>query len=681
MTTSQPRHAKTRALVPVAVHLSVIVAVGVLVPLLLRGREANKDLAFAPENRSAVDDEAEQRVAQIIANEELILRYTPQLGQMAKSAMNLQLPDFRSEHLFAEKIRSVGRLQGNPSEAEDMIETICVEMAHWPLDNEEILISRDSLDLWRPLLAELTYFEHAKFYIASGEVTLDDNPLWETHGGFSAVARTNPGRRRSISAKLTWLWRPSAETGTSAGGHTASLTEGSAARGSSRTSGTTQRDWQIVGWRTDKVTIQETAAPLFTEVLDAAVPETSVRQRARESIADELVVRAVRDENFEPPTKYFDQYSFDRHPGIAVVDIDRDGWDDVYAMDRWGRNLMLRNRGDGTFEDIAAKVGLDLRDHCSCALFADFDNDGDSDLFLGRTLERSRYFVNEDGRFVDRGESLVATRLPYLVSAITAADFNGDGLLDVYFSTYAADTIDKDIAAAGGLERLLEGGRDAGLLGDFLTPANAKELLRRYEESRTFTSRVGPPNLLLVNHGGEFKPETANEDLKVWRNTYQATWGDYDNDGDPDLYVANDFSPNHLFRNDDGQFVDVTEPTRTADIGFGMGAAWGDYDNDGRQDLYVSNMFSKAGRRIAGSMRGAVDPTFERMAGGNSLFHNGGDAFEKVSGLEPPSLMVEKVGWSWGGQFIDADNDGYLDVYATSGYYSAPPQIAVQVDL
>ena len=115
-------------------------------------------------------------------------------------------------------------------------------------------------------------------------------------------------------------------------------------------------------------------------------------------------------------------------------------------------------------------------------------------------------------------------------------------------------------------------------------------------------------------------------------------------------------------------------------MGFGMGASWGDYDNDGRLDLYVSNMFSKAGRRIMSQLPD-IDPRFRRSAEGNLLFRNQGERFDLVSGVEPPHLTVAQAGWSWGGQFTDVDNDGFLDIYVTSGYYTAPAEVDAQVDL
>lgn len=148
-----------------------------------------------------------------------------------------------------------------------------------------------------------------------------------------------------------------------------------------------------------------------------------------------------------------------------------------------------------------------------------------------------------------------------------------------------------------------------------------------------------------------------------------------------DVYVANDFAPNNLFRNDgvDG-FTEVTEETGTADLGFGMGASWGDFDEDGLQDLYVTNMYSKAGRRITAQLND-VDASFEEMAHGNTLFRNDPSGFERVSSLERPGLLVEAAGWGWGSQFVDLDNDSDLDIYALSGYYTAPSQVALPFDI
>ena len=147
---------------------------------------------------------------------------------------------------------------------------------------------------------------------------------------------------------------------------------------------------------------------------------------------------------------------------------------------------------------------------------------------------------------------------------------------------------------------------------------------------------------------GEFAKSDAV--MEIWANTFQATWADYDEDGDVDLYLCNDFAPDYLFRNDaEAGFTDVTRLVGgDAMRGYGMGSSWGDYDNDGHQDLYVSNMYSKAGKRIISQLPD-IDPNFLLSANGNRLFHNkDGLQFELASGEGPEDQHVTKAGWSWG---------------------------------
>ena len=135
-----------------------------------------------------------------------------------------------------------------------------------------------------------------------------------------------------------------------------------------------------------------------------------------------MVNMVLDKENFKKPHKEFLSRALSRHPGLAVVDLDQDGFDDLYVMARWGENMFFRNRGDGTFEEIAADLGLNIKDYASSAIFADFDNDGDDDVIIGRTLGRSIYLVNEHGHFVDRSDEMVNELLPYLVSSVSAVD-------------------------------------------------------------------------------------------------------------------------------------------------------------------------------------------------------------------------------------------------------------------
>ena len=322
-----------------------------------------------------------------------------------------------------------------------------------------------------------------------------------------------------------------------------------------------------------------------------------------------------------------------------MVDLDRDGYDDFYVMARWGANQFFRNRGDGTFEEIASELGLDVEDHSAAAIFADFDNDGDADLFLGRTLARSMYLVNEDGRFVDRSREL-APALPYLVSSVNAADFDQDGLLDLYVSTYAA----------GPIQDYLNDGEPGGTpLAAWLSNSEQTRLQNEIDSrSQSIHQLAGPPNVLLRNEGGRFGYVDDLIDLHALRNTYQSIWADYDGDGDPDLYLSSDFAANTLYQNNgDGTFFDATESSGTADIGFGMGASFGDYDLDGHQDLYVTNMYSTAGRRITAQFS-VLEADYAKSAAGNTLLRSTGEHFEHVSSVEAPGMLVAKAGWGWG---------------------------------
>ena len=573
----------------------------------------------------------------MVASEEAIRQVTLEIRRLNHSVLNLKLPDESTRGLFGAFV--------------EVLDLVSVELAtRGPLGTVRLAsvgdvgtgrhVSREELVLWRPLLDDVEYFEHAKFYVIRG--LLDESGRLETEVGFEALARVAEDRiwlRGELT--VTWATGPSLEEG---GPPT----------------------WSIVGWRSEELKSMSVDRPLFAEVLDHTL-EPEALLAARRSIHEELVLEYLLDQDaFESPTPFFHIPSTDRHPGVAVTDLDQDGFDDVYVMAQWGRNQFFRNRGDGTFEEIAGQIGLDLADHTSSALFADFDNDGDLDVFLGRTLVPSVYMVNEGGRFVDRSAELIDGPLPALVSSVSAVDYDGDGLLDLYLSTYAAG-----MRVPSQMQMAYLPGMDGLELWQF----------RLSDENHVMTNRFGPPNVLLRNQGGGRFARVENTALKLFKNTYQATWADYDNDGDMDVYVVSDFAPNNLYRNDGaGGFTDVTDETGTADIGFGMGASWGDFDEDGLLDLYVTNMHSKAGLRITAQMN-EIDPKFGRMARGNSLFRNNTAGFEHVSSLERPGLLVEAAGWGWGSQFVDLDNDSDLDLYALSGYYTAPSAVELPIDI
>ena len=170
-------------------------------------------------------------------------------------------------------------------------------------------------------------------------------------------------------------------------------------------------------------------------------------------------------------------------------------------------------------------------------------------------------------------------------------------------------------------------------------------------------------------------------DVNNRRWSFAASWEDYDNDGDPDLYVANDYGRNNLYRNNGGQFVDVAAEMGAEDSASGMSVAWGDYDRDGWMDVYIANMFSAAGNRIISQPNFNPAPAaglpqqFRRFVRGNTLLRNLGQASDSTSDRtmagfsdEGARARVTMGRWAWGSNFVDLNNDGWEDLVVANGF-------------
>ncbi|MEM7781816.1 MAG: VCBS repeat-containing protein [Planctomycetota bacterium] len=435
--------------------------------------------------------------------------------------------------------------------------------------------------------------------------------------------------------------------------------------------------WKISRWDQKSFEVIDSPRKLFKDVTEKLVFDPKLLETLSESTHEKIILkRFTNTDKIRNANRFFPHFndweSGYQYPAVSIIDYDNDGWDDVFVMDRWGPSILLRNEKGKRFVDVTESSGLVVKEYANCALFVDFDNDGDSDVFVGRTIKPSLYFRNDGGKFVaDEGNNKVLESVNF-VAAGSVADINRDGLLDLYLSTYTSTH-----------------GKREEWVSMVVRENDIFNLNRVIDQQNPFLNRGGPPNIILMNRNGKLERPEIEDVAEQWKNSYQSVWYDMDRDGDQDLYICNDFSPDVFLRNETAQgsfepkFTDMTsEVFPDGNMGFGMGAHFGDYNRDGLIDLYVSNMYSKAGNRIVDKVGGDVDPRIAVAAKGNFLYRQTEDRkFKQVAGLDKNAQHVSKVGWSFGGQWTDLDNDGNLDLYVPSGFFTPPEKLKSTVDL
>jgi len=332
-------------------------------------------------------------------------------------------------------------------------------------------------------------------------------------------------------------------------------------------------------------------------------------------------------------------------PGISVSDVNGDGLEDLYLCQEVGLpNRLFLHQEDNRLVDVSEAWGVDWLHDSRCALFFDWDNDGDQDLavsVLGGVM-----LAENQGNEKFKLRDILSTSDD--TQSMAAADYDQDGNIDLYVCVYRRD------------------GKMSGEMTSLL-PGEAENFV--YHDANT-----GGPSALFRNDGnGGFTDVTDEVGLgdNNYRFSYAASWDDFDNDGDVDLYVANDFGRDNLYQNTNGTFKDIADEANIENSASGMAVISGDYDHDGWMDVFVSNMWSSAGNRVTTQDKFKQDSSDEvktrlqRLARGNTLLKNKGDGgFEHKSA----DANVEVGRWAWGCQFIDFNNDSWEDLMVANGF-------------
>jgi hypothetical protein len=364
--------------------------------------------------------------------------------------------------------------------------------------------------------------------------------------------------------------------------------------------------------------------------------------------------------------------------GAAFLDYDGDGWEDLYVTGGLRPDRLYGNRRDGTFDDRTAPAGLDLLDEVTTVgvTAGDLDNDGDPDLFV-TTAEGFRNYLlrnNGDGTFTDVSEVAGITGHAWS-TAVGLADLDGDGWLDIYVGNYALyDGLPYDEHLTGGIRnQLYRNNRDgtftedAASLGadnsEGLTLALALADLDRDVRPELYIAndfgQIFLPNALLSHRADGFADIAAMSGTDAGMNGMGIAIGDYDEDGDFDLYVTN-IDRNQLF---DGvsrsplRFEDVAVARAVADSFLtSWGTAFLDYDNDTYLDLVVANGRVLPSYNLADPKRALrlIEPQENRLYRGSA----GGNLSDvsKAAGVTDTTR-------GRGVAYADYDNDGDLDLF------------------
>jgi hypothetical protein len=335
--------------------------------------------------------------------------------------------------------------------------------------------------------------------------------------------------------------------------------------------------------------------------------------------------------------------------GLAASDVDGNGFDDVLLAGGGRIELFLNEGGFFTRASEAWGLGDALpgppQGVYTVLLPADFDGDGNRDLFVGAEHTAPLLLRNSGERFTRVAASGIETEQRTISG--TVLDYDGDGRLDLYL-------------------------------------ANHEDVF--YEAPDLPYARNARRDQLFRNEGGlRFRDVSAEAGVHNTGWSLAPSAADYDGDGDVDVFVGNDFGLDTLLRNEGGHFREVSDEAGVNLPNASMGADWGDYDADGDLDLFVAGMASGSAwvlevpqfqirgvpRLLDTMFRSQVRAAVRSWFVGNRLYENqgGGRFIERAA-----EAGLQRNGWAFGAAWLDFDNDGLLDLYATNGFLSGPNQ-------
>jgi len=394
---------------------------------------------------------------------------------------------------------------------------------------------------------------------------------------------------------------------------------------------------------------------------DVAFKPLSVRTAGGKSLFQRLDGAAI-GLNFRNSLRDRDYpYYLVNGAGVCVGDYDGDGWPDVYLVSQDGPNRLFRQVQPWKFEDVTDRAGVEGGQAWGTgAAFVDVNNDGRLDLYVCNTESKNLLYVNQgDGAFRESGAEFGLDHSGATTMA-AFADYDRDGDLDVYLLKNRTERAFEEVPH---LKAQMQDGQ-------IILPPAYRE---HYFMFNGRLCEAGQRDLLLRNEGGgRFVDVTDRAGIDDYGMGLSATWWDYNNDGWLDLYIGNDLkSPDAFYHNNgDGTFKDVVSQRVPHTTWFSMGADFADIDNDGLFDFLIADMSNtthfkqKIMMGEMGKSAWFLTSAVPRQYSRNALYLNTGtDRFMEVAYL----AGLANTDWTWSVRFADMDNDGWQDVFVTNG--------------